>query len=511
MSLRPSCLRARSRARSRADLVIRVIFLLTVVWASTAGHASTATGSDVETIALRQRVAALEARLAAIEAVQGAAGEPAAATDDRLIDRLITVEARLARIEQLLIAAPAPQIASLSPAHDSGGLTSATSLTERVRSSGETHLASAGPAGGAIEAAGESVSIHSKELFLPSRGDAGGALHYGGGTGKPIELHAFLDLEYTDAGVDGSRNGVSTFDNHHANIFVRSQLRKNLLGHIEVEYEHSGDVVEIDQAFLSWTVNRAFTLDAGRFYTPFGIERFVWYSPTNALVSRPLAAREIVPGNFYANGLRASGVLKTRGSDTFIYEVALSDGLGDDALDNRRGSRQTRDNNSSRAISTRLAYAFWPKLEIGTSYHRQRYASDQDLDLTFFGLDFAGRFKGFELRAEYVDADVERGLVSPTGVLTRLQDLRQDGWYAQLAYAFHFDREFLPELELVGRLDQLDLDGDVTGNDDRDAFSLGINALLYDHFRLKAEYQFVDEDGPGLENDAFRLQFVIDY
>ncbi len=491
--MEPSCFETRVGFRLHAMLAVVALLFVAGDLAAREDSTSVETNTNeanLENIALRERIAALEARLAALE--RGPTTATGEADERTLLTRLSAVEGRLARLEQVLAHMPEnTKLASLSDAAIAG--VSALTIPASVTGSNDLEA----------PARDEAASIHSTDLFLPSRGDAGGAIHYGG-SNKKIDLHAFLDLEYIDTENDGARNGVSTFDNHHANVFVRAQLRKNLLGHIEIEYEHSGDVVEIDQAFVSWTVREGFILDAGRFYTPFGIERFVNYSPTNAMVSRPLPLREIVPGNFYANGLRASGLLSTRGSDRFTYEVSITDGLDGDALNARRGSRQTRDNNSSRALSGRIGYAFWPRFEVGTSFHTQRYADVADLDLTFFGLDFAARFAGFEVRAEYIDAEIERAEAF-------LGDLEQDGWYAQVAYAFQWDRELFPELKIVGRFDTLDLDAAVSGNDDLDSFAFGLNALIYDHFRLKAEYQWVDEDGPTLENDAFRLQFVLDY
>lgn len=480
----------------RRPYLLLLFLILSLVVPARVAWASVAPG-DLETSALRQRMAALEARLAALESAPSSVPE-SDGVEVPVAARLASVEARLARLEQRLARDPAVRVASLSPpVMEAGGPAAGGSRSSSYR-------------GGWSNGNGtEALSIHGRDLFMPSRGAAGGALHYGAGEDSKLDLHAYFDLEYTDSGVDGERGGISTFDNHHANMFVRARLRDNLLGHMEIEYEHSGSQVEIDQAFVSWTISDAFTLDAGRFYTPFGIERFVQYSPTNALVSRPRALRQIVPGNFYANGLRASGVIATRGSDRFVYEVALSDGLGDDALTDRRGSRQTRDNNASRAISTRIAYAFWPRFEIGTSYHQERYDNEAKRDLSFFGLDVSGRFAGFELRAEYVQANVERPLLATSSVAP--PDLEQDGWYAQLGYAFQWDRPLLPELKLVGRYDQTDLDRDVSGSDDLDSFTFGLNALIYEHFRIKTEYQLVNEDGATRENDAFRLQFVVDY
>lgn len=346
----------------------------------------------------------------------------------------------------------------------------------------------------------ETNSAYLKAGLLPSRGWRGD-MHYGG-RDLSVGVHAFIDLEYIDAGPDGSRDGVSTFDNHHANIFLEAQLGKNLYSLLEVEYEHGGETVEIDQAFLEWAVTDWASLTAGRFYTPFGIERFVWYSPTNALVSRPEPFRQIVPGNFYANGVMLSGTVPTGSKSVFTYETAITDGLGDQDLSSRRGSRIFRDNNSSRAVSGRLGWSPNPKLEFGASAHQQRHSTEGDLDLSFFGADLVFRQAGFEVRSEYVKADVEEAV----GL-----DLGQEGYYVQVGYTLQRLSELLPSVTFVTRYDSVDLDDRIISNDDRDFWSVGVNFEILDHLRFKLEQRWGSESGPALDNDTFLTQFVIDF
>ncbi len=215
----------------------------------------------------------------------------------------------------------------------------------------------------------------------------------------------------------------------------------------------------------------------------------------------------IVPNNFYAQGLMALGTLGKEKRLRFTYEAAVSDGLSDKALDDRRGSRQTRDNNSNRALSGRGGFVLWPWAEVGASYHTQRHSTQGDLGLRFFGMDLSARWRGFELRAERVEARLDRQ--SATGA--RLPDLRQEGWYGQLSYTLQWDRSFLPSLSLVTRCGRVDLDGAVRGGDDQRYWSLGTNARLFEHFRAKLEYRKADEDGPAKENDTFLSQLVFDF
>lgn len=414
-----------------------------------------------------------------------------------VVELLASIEARLADLEKRLA------VLESRPAQPAE-----TDLALRVEGLEQGLKAAEAEVASAKTASAPELPHPDNPSYLPSRGYAE-QLHYGDPNSR-IEVHAFVDLEFIDAQRQGQRNGVSTFDNHHANIFVRSWLRPNLLGFIEAEFEHGGEVVEIDQAFMSWRIDKAFNLDIGRIYGPFGIERFVSYSPTNALVSRPSPLQRIVPNNFYQNGLKVWGLLGDGESSRFSYEASVSDGLGDAALANRRGSRQFRDNNTNKAVTARASYAYWPFFEIGASYHDQQYATSRDLDLSFIGLDLAARFRGVEVRAEWVEAEVERDL-SAGGIFTRLPDREEQGYYLQLAYAWSFARDFLPQVVAVGRFDSVDLDRASEGQNDRETLALGLNLKLYEHFRFKAEYQWNDEKGLPLEDDAFLMQFVIDY
>jgi hypothetical protein len=338
--------------------------------------------------------------------------------------------------------------------------------------------------------------------YYPSRSWLKGMQY--GIEGIKVGIHGFVNLEYIDAEKDGARGGDNSFDLHHANLFFTALLRENLRTHVEIEDEHGGDTIEVDQAYAEWGITDWLTFTGGQFYAPFGIERFVWYPPVNQLISRPLPFREIIPGNFYQRGIKLSGDLPVNETLRFTYEGSLSNGLGDQADTDRRDSRQTRDNNNSLALTGRVGAVLWPWLEFGFSAHGQRYNSTgSDEDLLFLGADAAARWQGFELRGEYVDAALERDGMS---------DLDQQGWYAQLSYTQYFDGKFYPEAAtLVGRVDGVDLDEDVDGNDDRVRYSIGANVAIYNHFRFKAEYQFATEDGPDLDDDAFLAQMVIDF
>ena len=61
------------------------------------------------------------------------------------------------------------------------------------------------------------------------------------------------------------------------------------------------------------------------------------------------------------------------------------------------------------------------------------------------------------------------------------------------------------------RYDSVDLDAAITGNDDRDLWSLGINLGLYQHFRAKLEYRMFDRDDSLTDNDTLLGKLIIDF
>ena len=323
---------------------------------------------------------------------------------------------------------------------------------------------------------------------------------YGASEAK-VQVHGFINLEFVKAQRDGAHGGRPNFDLHHANTFVDALLRHDFRTHIEMEFEHAIEEIEIDQAYMAWSPCRYMTLTAGRFYAPFGIERFTWYPPVNHLVSRPLAFKQIVPGNFYQHGLMLSGEARASDLLRFSYEFSLSNGLGQSAASSRRSSRLYENDNAHLATTGRLATVFWPWLEIGASFHSQRFDdAGPEQNLLFLGLDTSARWKGFELRGEYVYASADR--VSAPG-------LYQSGWYAQLGYTLEVERRFLDSIVFAVRVDEADLDRSASTGVLR--YTLGSALQIYSHFRVKAEYRFETEEGPSKQNDAFMTAFVADF
>lgn len=319
-----------------------------------------------------------------------------------------------------------------------------------------------------------------------------------GGRGLLVAIHGFLNLEYIDR-----ENEPSTFDLHHANLFVSGTISEQLEAYIEVEYEHASETIELDQAEIRYRplAEHDLTLGAGRFYAPFGIERLTWYPSIQPLVSRPQAFTYVAPGNWYETGVR-SDYRRSVGDFALRAELALSDGLGPDANTDIRASRQFRDSNNNRAVTGRLGVSIPDGPTLGVSGASMKY--DDDDRIGFLGFDAELTSGPLLLRGEWVSSQVE----DPTGPVG---DFSRCGYYALGSYRLweQDGRSF----DLALRYEGIDGNDKIDDAMDADLYAIGLRAVPTEHLSLKFEYQH-REARHGLDaasGDSFFMQFVVDF
>ncbi|MCP3919401.1 MAG: hypothetical protein GY711_28015 [bacterium] len=305
-----------------------------------------------------------------------------------------------------------------------------------------------------------------------------------GSNSSGLAVHGFLNFEYADA--DSSD---SEFDLHHANMFFAADLGSHAQGWIEVEYEHAGEVVELDQAEIR-IFSGDTTVGFGRFYAPFGIERRSWYPPTNAFVSRPAAFRRIVPGNWYETGARLEhdGRIGDWGVQT---ELAVTNGLGAGADTDVRDARQSRDNGTGKAVIGRIGATPREGLGFGISGATMGYESDQGID--FLGVDVEYARGPWLARAEGVQSRVESSSL-PTG------DFMRAGLYLQLGREIYARDE--ESLWISARLDILDGNDDVVDQEDFTAYNLAATWQKHANVKYRLEGRaFEGRHGADLVSD----------
>lgn len=332
------------------------------------------------------------------------------------------------------------------------------------------------------------------------------------------EFHGFLNLEYLDYEQEGSRSGNSTYDQHYFYFAAIARIRQNVTAIGEIEYEHGGEEIKVDRAFIDINLLRPYVnVRAGKFYAPFGLEIREYQSPVRKTVSRPLMTRQLMFNEWTETGLNLYGSAPA-GPLTLTYDVAMANGPGDndgdadtipDIYEFTSGdvqALQNRDNNSNRTVIGRFGANFAPAgLDVGVSGAGGRWTDtgSESLDWQQIGADAKFSMMGIDVRGEYAKRSVDL----PSGAGS--SELEMDGYYAQAAYRIMLDLPNVYYLEPVVRYDAIDPNTD-TDDDETTQLSFGLNYSPWSHVVVRTEYQMTDED-PKKDNDGLLFQLVVDF
>lgn len=376
----------------------------------------------------------------------------------------------------------------------------------------------------------------------------------------PIEWHGRLEGRYIQTGSTRNidNNDLSTFEQSTFALWAGIDITKNIEVISELELEPAGGQeqdVRLDQARLTWDLIKlptsptlqpeyalpwgliekgilSFTF--GKFYYPFGIERFSYSGPVNKLVDRPSPFRQIIPGTYSDVGAKVHGLVPIYQEVALRYEAALTNGLAGPLRSPIREDRQNTDNNRNKQAGGRLGFSLADWVEIGSSFITGKYDSDSDEDMNFIGADAHITYDNvkllsstteeiFDLRGEYVFNHFNQATkVGP--------DFSREGWYVQTAYKFEFHKPLLNYIEPVFRYDSLDDDvakfaslGKRFKNPnfamrklkpvlEVNRYAFGIGWSPFKHFRIKGEYEISDEqDIPEVNNNAILYEMTIDW
>lgn len=337
-------------------------------------------------------------------------------------------------------------------------------------------------------------------------------------------FHGYIDFEARNK--DSLRRSESSFDNHHFNLFLGSQLADNLRAHGEIEIEHGKDF-SVEFAQIEWKPlhNDALELWFGAMVVPFGIEHRVHASPSNKLITRPIPMRAIVPGTFTDAGINATGVFPLATWAKINYSVYGINGLGDRNKDgifeqkNSIKSPDLRDINDNKSIGFQLNLIplggiETRGIEVGGSGLFGKWDVKDNNDYTMFGAHLIASFEPFELRGEYVRLDVDKPGVA------NVKDAALSGFYVQGSWRAHKMVELIARYDSVDNEDGLPAlnEGPVpvkagTGVKDN-RITLGVLLRPQDWLAFKFEYFHRDIDSKSKDRDfdnGFGFQVVANW
>lgn len=300
------------------------------------------------------------------------------------------------------------------------------------------------------------------------------------------EFHGYVSMEYENHEMDGSYSGIGTFDMHKFAFFAGAKLSPTLLAFAEIEYEHAGEKIALDRAYIENKFSEFTSIRLGRMYAPFGREIYTYQSPLRKFVTRPLPSVELLFEEWIDIGLELFGDIPP-----ISYNLAIMNGpKGVDETD-----LQHHDNNENKFLVFRLKTNMFG-FEPGFSFASGKYDDEEKYLLQFFGADIFYILGPLELRAEYI---------------YRMYDTAVSYKYDSGFYVLG-DYKIIEEIYAIARFEGLNKDQSVIDNSDKFALSLGARFIPMEHFKIKTEYRIIREmKGPELANNALLLEAVLDF
>jgi hypothetical protein len=307
---------------------------------------------------------------------------------------------------------------------------------------------------------------------------------------SPQGLHV---LGYGNVEYLNQQGSGSTFDAHNLNLIVLGQLRGDIFAAAEVEYEHGGDEIALEYAYLAYTRIPYLNIVAGKFIVPFGSFNANHPAWINKVPGRPFGFDRVVPATYSDVGLMVRGGVATGRLTRVTYDAWVVNGLAGDSAGDIRAMRDNNvDADRSKSVGARLGWVGPMGFDIGASVHSGAYNSANDLDLTLVGADATFQRAGFELKGEVVKATQE----------TSTADLKKTGYYLQASYLA--GSWFEPAIRFS--------EADFPGASNRDLREVSMGASLYasDVGVLRLFYRVNKELSVAeMKDNLFTAQFTV--
>jgi len=331
----------------------------------------------------------------------------------------------------------------------------------------------------------------------------------------------YFDTEFS-YGDDGSGK-VSDFDNHHLIIEMAAQLHPALLFNTEIEYEHAGGELKIEQAWLDYKFSDAFTQRMGAVVVPFGLVNVLHDSDVREMTDRGLYARYIVPTTWTDVGFGAHGYFDIKDVEV-NYEGYVVKGLTGDvsAANGLRSARnpQEDDNNVDKAIVGRVGVSPAMGIELGASGYYGGYTDSGSSAVKMLGLDGQWKWNAWEFVGEYSVVHVDVPAASATIVPEEMY-----GYYVEARYrtAPAFLKRAMaqfkqPTLTYFARLGAVDTDvnnttSTTTSRTDTELtrFAFGFNVRPIEHVAYKIEYHINEEQGEKVRNNQVLASVAVGF
>jgi hypothetical protein len=357
------------------------------------------------------------------------------------------------------------------------------------------------------QAAQAEERVSETEARLEATGDYLESLDTAAGPLAGTSIGGYGELHYNNLDAGDPAEDVDEIDFHRFVLFLGHEFSDRVRFYSELEVEHAlvgGDEpgeVELEQAYVDFTLGDDMNAQAGLFLLPLGILNETHEPTTFYGVERNDVESIIIPSTWWEGG----AALRGRLGNGLSWDVALHSGLeiptsGGDAFAVREGREKVAEAPASDpAVTGRVRYTGVPGLELAASYQFQSDPSQ----VTGDGLDEGQLFTahaiyqrgGFGLRALYGTWRFDGAAVEAAGAD------EQDGWYLEPSYRLNENWGFYARYE--------DVDG-ARDQDSFDQYEAGFNYWPLPGVVLKMDLRSRDYASAALAGsdfDGFDLGF----
>jgi len=339
----------------------------------------------------------------------------------------------------------------------------------------------------------------------PGLGAAASKVYY---SKNPLSIGGYGEMYYSH------QKHVGTDETEVARFvpYIGYKFSDNIILNSEIEFEHGGAEVSIEQLYLDFLINPAFNVRLGQQVVPMGLINLNHEPVLYNTVKRPDVETYLIPSTWHENGLTVHG--KT---DTFNYTagavVALDMGLANHdgtpeantfgqswIRDGRRGGNERNNATSNMGGVARLDYTGINGLLVGASLYTGKAGSSTNGQgegrISMADVHAQYQYEGFKVKGLYTQSHLSHAdsyLGDHSGVFASTHARSARGGYLNMEYnILPYFTQAGTRLPIFFQYENYNLatsitDGTSFGN--TESFTYGLNYFPHEQVVLKGEYK----------------------
>lgn len=344
------------------------------------------------------------------------------------------------------------------------------------------------------------------------------------GRGGALSFHGYGELHYNHPVVDGSGfpggGDRPTLDFHRMVLGWGYAFNDRLSLHAELDFEHAGQELELEFAYIEYQFSDAVYVRAGSLLMPVGPLNEFHEPPLFYSVERPYVQKYVIPTSWQEGGIGLLGQLQP-GLKYRIYLVEGLDASGFTAAGGIKGGRQVLFEDENKAFNFggvgRIEYTGLPGFAVGASLYSAAAAQGDPgighAQVTLWDADLRYRVSGFDFTGLYARTRVGGADRISTAVGETIGS-EQVGWYVEGAY--HLGQLIDSSWDLVPflRWESFDTQSKVpTGftedpATDREVLTTGLAYYPHPDVAIKGDWELWED---GTDDTAARFNLGVAY